>query len=151
MDLWGVYYRTFLFFDFFGNFHLDSMKNLLEKLRFFSLLNFGGKKFEKKSSGWLLRDLKSAVVNPTINLITTVKMSSYISLRLIFAKLGMFVHFVVNSNLEKIWVDSDIFVRVMTSSILKCGSRPPINLFPHEICLLFFRIFEKRKKIVPVD
>ena len=73
-------------------------------------------------------------------------MSSYISLCLIFAKLGTFIHFVVNSNLEKICVDFDIFVRVMTSSISKC-----INLFPREICLLFFRIFEKRKNIVPVD
>ena len=36
---------TALFF--FGNFHLDSMKNLLEVLRFFPLLNLGGKNFEK--------------------------------------------------------------------------------------------------------
>ena len=117
----------------------------------FPLLNLGGKKFEKKSSDCLSRNLKSAVVHPPINLITIVKMSSYISLRPIFAKLGTFIHFVVNSNQEKIWVDSDIFVRVMTSSIFKCGSGPPINLFPREICLLFFRIFEKRKNIVPVD
>ena len=42
-------FTTALFvFDFFGNFHLDSMKNLLEVLRFFPLLNLGGKKFEKK-------------------------------------------------------------------------------------------------------
>ena len=76
---------------------------------------------------------------------TIVKMSSYISLCLIFAKLGTFVHFVVNSNLEKIWVDSDIFVRVMTSSILKCGSGAPINLFPREICLSFFEFSESEK------
>ena len=68
-------------------------------------------------------------------------MSSYISLSLIFAKLGTFVHFVVNSNLEKIWVDSDIFVQVMT----------PIDIFPREICLLVFRIFKKRKNIVSAD
>ena len=37
----------FFVFDFFGNFHLDSLKNLLEVLRFFPLLNLGGKKFEK--------------------------------------------------------------------------------------------------------
>ena len=33
----------------------------------------------------------------------------------IFMKLGTFVHFIGNSNLEKIWVDTDIFVGVMTS------------------------------------
>ena len=82
-------------------------------------------KIEKKNSGWPSLDLKSAVVNPHINLITIVKMSSYISLCLIFAKLGRFVHFVVNSNLENIWVDSDIFVRVMTSSILNAVADPP--------------------------
>ena len=54
----------FFVFDIFGNFHLDSMKNLLEVLRFFPLLNLGGKKFEKKSSGWPSCDLKSAVVIP---------------------------------------------------------------------------------------
>ena len=37
-------------------------------------------------------------------------MSPYISLRPIFAKLGTFIHFAVNSNQEKIWVDSNIFV-----------------------------------------
>ena len=64
MDLWGGLLPHFFVFDFFGNFHLDSMKNLLEVLRFFPLLNLGGKFFEKKSSGWPSRDLKSAVVNP---------------------------------------------------------------------------------------
>ena len=123
-DLWGVYYRFFVS-DFCGNFDLDSMKNLLEVLRFFLLLNLGGKNFKKKSSDWLSRDLKSAVVNSPINQITIVKMSKYISLRLIFANFGTFIHFVVNSNQEKIWGDSDIFVRVMTSSIFKCGSGPP--------------------------
>ena len=37
----------FFVFYFFGNFYLDSMKNLLEMLRFFSLLNLGGKKLNK--------------------------------------------------------------------------------------------------------
>ena len=69
----------FFVFDFFGNFHLESMKSgtlvlcvelekcyaiLLEVLRFFPLLNLGGKNFGKKSSGWPSRDLKIAVVNP---------------------------------------------------------------------------------------
>ena len=40
------------------------MKNLLEVLRFFPLLNLGGKNLEKKSSGRRSRDLKSAVVTP---------------------------------------------------------------------------------------
>ena len=41
-------FTTALFvFDFFGNFHLDSMKNILEVSRYFPLLNLGGKKFEK--------------------------------------------------------------------------------------------------------
>ena len=48
----------FYVFDFFGNFHLDSMKNLLDVLRFFPLLSLGGKKIEKKSLGWPSRDLK---------------------------------------------------------------------------------------------
>ena len=83
------------------------MKNLLEVLRFFPLLNLGGKNFQK-SSDWPSRDLKSAVVNPPIILITIVKMSSYNFLCLTFAKLGTFDHFVVDSNLEMIWVDYDI-------------------------------------------
>ena len=89
------------------------------------------KNFEKKFSGWLPRDLKSEVVKPPINLITIVKMSSYISLCPIFEKLGMLVHFIVNSDLEKILVDSGIFARVMALSILKCGSKPPMYLTPH--------------------
>ena len=56
----GLLPHFFCFFNFFGNFHLDSMKNLLEVLRFFPLLYLGGK---KKSSDWLSHDLKSAVVN----------------------------------------------------------------------------------------
>ena len=52
----------------------------------------------------------------------------------IFMKLGTFVHFIGNSNLEKIWVDTDIFVGVMTSSKKKCGGGPPINLITSEIC-----------------
>ena len=150
MDLWGGYYR-FFFFDFFGNFYLDSMRNLLEVLRFFPLLNLGGKKFWKKIFRLAVTWPQKCNSKPPINLITIVKMSSYIPLRPIFAKLGTLIHFVVNSNLEKIWVDSEILVRVMTSSILKCGSWPPLNLFSREICLLFFRIFEKRTNIVPVD
>ena len=62
--IYGGLLPHFFVFDFFGNFHLDSMKNLLEVLRFLTLLNIGGKIFEKKSSGWPSRDLKSAVVNP---------------------------------------------------------------------------------------
>ena len=57
IDLWGFITALFVF-DFFGNFHSDSMKTLLEVLRFFPLLNLGGKYFEKKSSGWPSRDLK---------------------------------------------------------------------------------------------
>ena len=64
MDLWvGLLPHVFVF-DFFGDFHLDSMKNLLGVLRFFPLLNLGGKIFEKKSLGWPSPDLKSVVVNP---------------------------------------------------------------------------------------
>ena len=43
----GCLLPHFFVFDFSGNFHLDSMKNLLEVLRFFPLLNLGGKKFKK--------------------------------------------------------------------------------------------------------
>ena len=75
--MWGLLPHFFVF-DFFGNFHFDSMKSLLEVLLFFPLLNLGGKFFEKKSFGWPSRDLKSAVVNPTINLITNlVKFTCY--------------------------------------------------------------------------
>ena len=38
----------FFVFDFFTNFHFDFSKDLLEVLRFFPLLNHGGKNFEKK-------------------------------------------------------------------------------------------------------
>ena len=38
----------FFVFDFFTNFHFDFSKDLLEVLRFFPLLNHGGKIFEKK-------------------------------------------------------------------------------------------------------
>ena len=63
MDLWGEgLLPHFFVFDFFGNFLLDSMKSgtlvlcdelekcyaLLEVLRFFPLLNLGGKNFGKK-------------------------------------------------------------------------------------------------------
>ena len=115
----------FFVFNFFTNFHFDFSKNLLEVLRFFPLLNSCGIFSEKKSSGWLSRDLKSAVVNPPINLITIVKISTYTSFGPIFAKLGTFVHFSANSDQEKNWVDTDIFVGVMTSSKKKCGSGPP--------------------------
>ena len=54
----------FFVFDFFTNFHFDFSKDLLEVLRFFPLLNHGGKIFEKKSSGWPSRDLENAVGNP---------------------------------------------------------------------------------------
>ena len=37
----------FFVFDFFTNFHFDFSKDLLEVLRFFPLLNHGGKIFEK--------------------------------------------------------------------------------------------------------
>ena len=114
----GGYYRTFLLLIFFGNFHLDSMKNLLiRSVTLFSSPKSWWKKFRKKIF-WM------AVMRPPINKITMVKMSSYTPFRPIFAKLGTFIHFVVKSNQEKIWVDSDIFVRVMMSSILKCGSGP---------------------------
>ena len=71
-------------------------------------------------------------------------MSSY-TFCLIFAKLDTFVHFVVNSNLEKIWVDSDIIARVMTSSI-KCGSRPPHKPSPLLNLPVIFSKFRKAKK-----
>ena len=54
----------FFVFDFFTNFHFDFSKDLLEVLRFFPLLNHGGKIFEKSSSGWPSRDLENAVGNP---------------------------------------------------------------------------------------
>ena len=62
--IYGGLLPHFFVFDFFGNFHFVSMKNLLEVLRSFPFLNLGGKKFEKKSAGWPSRDLKSAVVTP---------------------------------------------------------------------------------------
>ena len=71
---------------------------------------------KKKSSDWPSRDLENAVGNPPINLITIVKISTCISLCTIFMKLGTFVHFIGNSDLEKNWDDTDIFVEVMTSS-----------------------------------
>ena len=89
---------------------------------------------KKNSSGWPSRDLENAVGNPPINLITIVKISTCSSHCAIFTKLGTFVHFIGSSNLEKIWVDTDIFVGVMTSSKKKCGGGPPINLITSEIC-----------------
>ena len=77
-------------------------------------------------------------------------MSSYISLCLFFEKLGMLVPFTVYSHLEKIWINFDIFLRVLTSPILKCGSGPPISLFPGKICLLYFVYFRKAKNIVSI-
>ena len=89
---------------------------------------------KKNSSGWPSRDLENAVGNPPINLITIVKISTCISLCPIFMKLGTFVHFIGNSNLGKIWVDTDIFVGVMTSSKKSAVADPPINLITSEIC-----------------
>ena len=97
---------------------------------------------KKNSSGWPSRDLENAVGNPPINLITIVKISTCISLCPIFIKLGTYVLFIGNSNLEKIWVDTDIFVGVMTSSKKKCGGGPPRNLITSEICWFVFRIFD---------
>ena len=112
-------------FRFFTNFHFDFSKDLLEVLRFFPLLNHDGKFFEKKSSGWPSRDLENAVGNPPHKSNYYTQISTCISLCPIFMKLGTFVHFIGNSDLEKIWVDTDIFVGVMTSSKKKCGGGPP--------------------------
>ena len=97
MDLWeeGLLPHFFVF-DFLCNFHLDSMKILLEVLRFFPLLNLGGNFFEKNVQAG--RHVTSKLHESNY----CSQMSSYISLFLIFAKLGTFVHSVVNSNLEKI-------------------------------------------------
>ena len=89
---------------------------------------------KKNSSDLSSRDLENAVGNPPINLITIVKISTCISLCPIFMKLGTFVHFIGNSNLEKIRVDTDIFVGVMTSSKKSAVADPPINLITSEIC-----------------
>ena len=49
--------------------------------------------------------------------------------------LGTFVHFIGNSNLGKIRVDTDIFAGVMKSSKKKSAvAEPPINLITSEIC-----------------
>ena len=128
----------FFVFDFFTNFHFDFSKDLLEVLRFFPLLNHGGKIFEKKIFRLAVTSPQQWGSKPPINLITMVKMSSYISLCPIFMKLGTFVHFIGNKNLGKIWVDTDIFVGVMTSSKKKCGGGPPINLITSEICQFVF-------------
>ena len=45
--IYGGLLPHFFVFDFFCNFRMDSMKNLLEVLRFFPLLNLDGKKIEK--------------------------------------------------------------------------------------------------------
>ena len=92
------------------------------------------KMLKKNSSGWPSRDLENAVGNPPINLITIVKISTCISLCSIFMKFGTFAHLIGNSNLEKIWVDTDIFGGIMTSSKKKWGGGPPINLITSEIC-----------------
>ena len=46
--IYGGLAPHFFVFDFFTNFHFDFSKDLLEVLRFFPLLNHGGKIFEKK-------------------------------------------------------------------------------------------------------
>ena len=116
---------------------------------FFPLLNLGGN-FEKESSDWPSCDLKSAVVTP--------HKSNYYSQNVvihsfcpILANLGTFVHFVVNSNLEMISVDSEIFVRAMTLSILKCGSALSPKSIPLVKFACYFSNFRKAKNIVPVD
>ena len=60
---------------------MDSMKNLLEVLRFLPLLNLGGKYFQKVFHKYNYNSEKVVV---------------YIFFCLIFAKLGTYFHFIVN-------------------------------------------------------
>ena len=80
---------------------------------------------KKNSSGWPSRDLENAVGNPPHKSNYYSQISTCISICPIFMKLGTFVYFIGNSNLGKIWVDTDIFVGVMTSSKKSAVADPP--------------------------